>query len=1137
MKKLINSILSITLITNLAVMPISAAETSKTESELLKGCIPERNETFSSTVGTVGYNEYYQLSSKVDGASYQELNSGFSDEAKLAVGTVAVNDGVLKMSTGSKREGVAQNAKGVPFGDGVTATAWPSLKYTFTNYFGWNIGQKLSFKVKFDNVGGDRNGDLAELQFYTGKTRMCLRMTSTQLKVRDADSSFNVTHEAGITYQYIIEYIDGANTPDVVTDDYLNIYRRTSDNADYTFIGKTATLKASSSTTTVFYSRAGTITNIDDVVLYQISNIITEESLLGDRDVLYDFSFHKEVACDLFGSSGTVGNPSSSTANVVNGKLQLRVSNDTEDTDDEYTTYTLKPTVDLNDGEFLRIQGSTGTGANIYFEFDICNPGSRIRLRGNDRNGLYNGNSSNVINAASHSAGTFYDYLISRYYKSSDGKYYYKIWRKIDDDADYSYLGETLQYQNVSSGSAGTGYFIIKVQNGSEYDLERVRIYGKDNGSGTIPSRGMTLVDGKSLEVIENGQLLSNPESLLVMVSQNAGTLIYAGYDGEGRLVETRIKPVNGNTAPDIELFDATGNSNIEMIKLFLWDGFDNIKPLVNPGIVYTYKPKTDGPLKLLFNNENYVFEEEDDAPYYLSGDVYLPTDLISELTDCTASLTGNSATLTGEETLSVTIGSASGTYNGEAVTLSKAPVQQGEDVLIALDDITDYFSIGEDVSKCKDGIALHTEYYDEDDTFFNLNTTFAGDPQTMRGFSWEAMPEYDDMVIQYAEGGTLTNPTTKPAPYKTEPVIYNYHVTDPDADVSYYDNMLFYQVSLNQLKPGTTYSYRIGDTEKNIWSEVYTFKTEEKSVDEFSVIAITDSHATNSKTAADTIKNNLNAALETCNDPAFVIHCGDIVDNSMCDDWWNYYFGATTNFTTSIPTVPVVGNHETRGIGLKYFNLHFLNPQADYDFIPDTIANVNKYDKAVLEELDNTVYSFDYGDAHFVVLNTGSDWGSSYVMDLQKEWLKEDIKQSGKKWNVVLLHIGVYPARERSLSAKHLYSLMDECGVDMVLQGHDHITMRTKPIYNDMPYFDGANSGQISSENGTVYSVLGCSGIKRYDYVNTYPIPSGDWIEIVRTNEADNPTYNVLTFSSDSIKVLSKALDGTLLDSYTLTK
>ena len=132
---------------------------------MLNGYIFARNETFNNSVGTVAYNEFYQLSSKVNGA-YQELNSGFSDEAKLTVGTVALADGILKMSTGSNREGVTQKAKGVAFGDGVTATAWPSLKYTFTNCAEWNIGQKLSFKVKFDKVGGDCNGDLAEFCSY-----------------------------------------------------------------------------------------------------------------------------------------------------------------------------------------------------------------------------------------------------------------------------------------------------------------------------------------------------------------------------------------------------------------------------------------------------------------------------------------------------------------------------------------------------------------------------------------------------------------------------------------------------------------------------------------------------------------------------------------------------------------------------------------------------------------------------------------------------------------------------------------------------------------------------------------------------------------------------------------------------------
>ena len=60
----------------------------------------------------------------------------------------------------------------------------------------------------------------------------------------------------------------------------------------------------------------------------------------------------------------------------------------------------------------------------------------------------------------------------------------------------------------------------------------------------------------------------------------------------------------------------------------------------------------------------------------------------------------------------------------------------------------------------------MHKEYYSEDTSFFNLNTTFTGNPKTQRGFSWQATEEYSDMVIEYSEGSSLSDAVQEQADY-----------------------------------------------------------------------------------------------------------------------------------------------------------------------------------------------------------------------------------------------------------------------------------------------------------------------------------------------------------------------------------
>ena len=81
--------------------------------------------------------------------------------------------------------------------------------------------------------------------------------------------------------------------------------------------------------------------------------------------------------------------------------------------------------------------------------------------------------------------------------------------------------------------------------------------------------------------------------------------------------------------------------------------------------------------------------------------------------------------------------------------------------------------------------------------------------------------------------------------------------------------------------------------------------------------------------------------------------------------------------------------------------------------------------------------------------------------------------------------------------------------------------------------------AGQVAEKGGTVYSIMGCAGSKRYGFnKGTYPYIHLDKIAVPQTEtDAKNPTYNILSFTDDKISVVSKALDGSVIDTYTVTK
>jgi len=110
--------------------------------------------------------------------------------------------------------------------------------------------------------------------------------------------------------------------------------------------------------------------------------------------------------------------------------------------------------------------------------------------------------------------------------------------------------------------------------------------------------------------------------------------------------------------------------------------------------------------------------------------------------------------------------------------------------------------------------------------------------------------------------------------------------------------------------------------------------------------------------------------------------------------------------------------------------------------------------------------YSFDYGDAHFTVLNSelGSltpayNWIGLFNSDTSftspiLEWLKADLAATTKKWKIVIWHQTPYSGQGGFTdqisqpfciaTRVHFNPIVEKYGVDLVLVGHDHNYQRS---------------------------------------------------------------------------------------------
>lgn len=251
----------------------------------------------------------------------------------------------------------------------------------------------------------------------------------------------------------------------------------------------------------------------------------------------------------------------------------------------------------------------------------------------------------------------------------------------------------------------------------------------------------------------------------------------------------------------------------------------------------------------------------------------------------------------------------------------------------------------------------------------------------------------------------------------------------------------------------------------------------------------------------------------------AFFINMGDLVDNGEDHTQWQAWFHAVEGMIERIPFVPVMGNHETYDQNWK---VRLPNAYLRYFVPPENgSADFSRY-----------YYSFDYGDAHFMVLNSQWDETEEFkpgLMDAQLEWLRRDAGGSDRKWKIVLIHKDVLqyriygrPERQEGISemGEVFMPIFDELGIHIVFTAHLHTYRNRGHIY-----------GFQRDSRGPLYLLTGVAGNVRYP---------GLWIDhalderVAPQPETDN--YLVMDVAEDRITVRCFLPDGVEIDRVAVT-
>jgi hypothetical protein len=306
----------------------------------------------------------------------------------------------------------------------------------------------------------------------------------------------------------------------------------------------------------------------------------------------------------------------------------------------------------------------------------------------------------------------------------------------------------------------------------------------------------------------------------------------------------------------------------------------------------------------------------------------------------------------------------------------------------------------------------------------------------------------------------------------------------------------------LRNLSPGASYRYRVGSRAHEAWSRYATFSLPPESGAGLAFVYFGDTQIN-----PDLFGRLLEGADKRHPETAFYMIGGDMVDNGDYRNLWDDLLASSGTVFMRKAVVPCMGNHDfghNGTYGPRIFTLYFGLPEQQ------TAHSVGNF-------------SFRRGNAFFAVVN-------SLDVYKQREWLEQALsaaEKEGYDHKIVMFHLPVYntkKGRNNADAQKYYVPLFDQYQVDLVLTGHDHSYLRTKPLRDGKPVRDG--------EFGTTYIIANACD-KYYDH---------EPLAFAERQFANTATYQLVALGRDpdgrpTLRYSAHDAGGTVLDEFRTVK
>ena len=379
-----------------------------------------------------------------------------------------------------------------------------------------------------------------------------------------------------------------------------------------------------------------------------------------------------------------------------------------------------------------------------------------------------------------------------------------------------------------------------------------------------------------------------------------------------------------------------------------------------------------------------------------------------------------------------------------------------------------------------------------------------AQDNSTSRTIMWQSDNSEADAVIEYRLEGAE----------KSQTIGATDKAFTDDGSTTY-----IHEATLIGLTPNTKYEYRVGyGTDRR--SDWYRLETAGASV--YDVLIYPDSQSGDYSQWEEIVKSSALRNPRT----ALYISMGDLVDNGEHAYQWRTWLNSIKPLSANVPLATTLGNHEMYTLDWKMREPYaYLN----YFAVP---PNGN-------ERFNRRYYSYDFGDVHYVVLDTmlyesnhedNHDTHHPDLYDVQIQWLRQDLTANTKKWTVVLMHRDPFqyafdrPGANRAVGFDDegvlFMPIFDEFNVDLVLSAHLHSYRNRGHVRN----FDRDASGPL-------YILTGIAGDARRPKWKEHPL------DVYVALDRDKNNYMTMTVTPNKLIVKAFLPDGTQLDESVIEK